>query len=212
MRFLNTLVILSTFLFVTGTAVPSFSQEAPDQKDETPGISDLKLDPENPETGADLKVNFKLKEPAVRADVKWFVNDSEVGPGKYDGVSTRAELGQPIKEGDKVKVEITPFDGGGTEGAVASKEITIRNAPPDLELIDQKLDGQTYKARVAAKDPEGGGVTLDLQGPEGMKIDQKGNITWKLTSSTVGKFDIKVTAKDEKGAETVLTYSLGIRR
>jgi hypothetical protein len=212
MRFFNTLVIFSTFLFVIGTAVPSFGEEAPEQNDEAPAITDVGFVPAEPETGAEVKVNFKLKEPAVRAEVKWFVNDAEVGPGKYDGVSTHAELGQPVKEGDKVKVEITPFDGGGTEGEVASKSVTVRNAPPEVELVDQKLEGQTYKAKVKATDPQGGQVTLDVHGPQGMKIDQKGNITWTLSSNTVGKFDVKVTAKNEKGAESVLTYSVGIRR
>jgi len=212
MRVFNTLVVLGAVVLVATTMIPCFGQEDVEQKEEAPVVTNVRFDPADPETGSNLKVDFKLNESAVRAEVKWFVNEVEIGPGKYDGVSAHAELGQPIKEGDKIKAEITPFAGDGTEGAVATKSVTVRNAPPELEMAYQKLEGQTYKAKVEAKDPDGDEVTLDLQGPEGMKIDQKGNITWKLPSKTAGKFDVKVTARDGKGAEAVLTFTLGIRR
>ena len=70
-----------------------------------------------------------------------------------------------------------------------------------------------YKARVKAVDPEGGPVTLTLlEGPQGMAMDEQGNITWKLAKGVSGSFPVKVSAKDEQGAEEILSYSIRIRK
>lgn len=190
---------------------PSSEEQAP-AAEAMPEVTGVVFDPANPATGAKLKVRFKYKEPAVEARVKWTVNDADLGSGKHDGISTEAQLDKDLKEGDVVKVEIIPFDGGGTEGQPVTKSVTIANAPPDMQFIYGRLEGEVYRAKVQAKDPEGGPVSFTVEGPAGMKIDQKGNITWKLTPRTAGSFDIRVVAKDEKGLEAVLTYSIGLRR
>ena len=45
-----------------------------------------------------------------------------------------------------------------------------------------------------------------------MTIDNNGAITWKITESTTGKFDVKVTATDNVGGRAVLDYSFRISR
>jgi len=212
----KSLVLFSVFLLMLAAGPASGQEQSSEEPapaaDAVPEVTGVTFDPANPATGAKLKVRFKYKEPAVRAQVKWTFNDIDLGPGNHNGISTEARLDRNLKEGDVIKIEIIPFDGGGSEGQPVTKSVTIANAPPDMQFLYGRLEGEVYKAKVEAKDPEGGPVTLSVEGPEGMKIDQKGNITWKLRSGTAGSFDIKVVAKDEKGLEAVLTYSIGLRR
>lgn len=212
----KSLVLFSVFLLMLAAGPASGQEQSSEEQtpaaEAAPEVTGVTFDPANPATGAKLKVRFKYKEPAVQARVKWTVNDEDLGSGKHDGIAAEAQLDKDLKEGDVVKVEIIPFDGGGSEGQPVTKSVTIANAPPDMQFIYGRLEGEVYRAKVEAKDPEGGPVTFTVEGPEGMKIDQKGNITWKLRPRTTGSFDIRVVAKDDKGLETVLTYSIGLRR
>jgi hypothetical protein len=83
---------------------------------------------------------------------------------------------------------------------------------PNLRLLKQEISGSNYIAKVQATDPEEGPVTLSLEGPPGMHIDQKGNVSWNIGTQTSGNFQIKISAKDQEGGTAVLTYSIQIGR
>jgi len=174
-------------------------------------ITDLKLIPERPETGARLKAFIKMA-GAVRAEVRWSLNGEEVELIDYDGLSEHVDFTKPIKAGDKIEVAITPFDMTQAAGTAVSKEIVCLNAPPNLRLVKQEMVGYNYKAHVEAKDPENSPVTLSIEGPPGMRIDQKGNIAWDIGTQTTGQFQVKILAKDREGAQAILSYSIQIGR
>lgn len=178
-------------------------------REPVPEVKDLRFEPARPISGDKVKLYIKM-ENAIRAEVRWAVNDGDEHLTDYDGVGDSVELNKSLKSGDTLKAVVTPFDGMANPGKAVTKSVKCFNSPPVLKLAGQKLDGYTYKAKIDVNDPEKGKVTLTVEGPDGMQIDPEGNVTWRLRKDTEGDFPIKVVAKDEEGAEAVLTYSIRI--
>lgn len=174
-------------------------------------VTDLRFDPERPETGSRLKAHIKMS-GAVRAEVRWSLNGEEVALADFDGLSDHVDFTTPIKAGDKIEVAVTPFDLAQAAGDTATKAVVCGNAAPNITLVKQEMVGHNYTARVEATDPENGPVALSVEGPPGMRIDQKGNITWSIGTQTSGQFQVKVSAKDQEGAQAILSYSIQIGR
>lgn len=180
---------------------------------EVPRVKELKFSPERPETGDALKMRIALDGSALRAEVRTSKNEDELGTTYYDGLSEFLEVKNRFKAGDKVKVEVTPFDAQGASGVPVIRTVEIVNAPPTAKLMDQKMAANTYTARIEAKDPEGDPIVFSVkEGPSGLTVDQKGHVNWKLGETASGTFPISISVKDSHGAEVVLSYSLGIRR
>jgi len=208
------LIVCIIGLIFLGTAV-SFGQSdeegTPQLTPEPARITDLRFDPERPETGSNLKVLIKMA-GAVRAEVRWSLNEEEVDLVDFDGLSDHVAFDRPIKSGDKIEVSATPFDLAQAPGQTVTKEVVCGNAAPNLRLVKQEMVGHNYTARVVATDPEETPVNLTLEGPPGMRIDQKGNVNWSIGAQTSGQFQVKIMAKDEEGATAVLSYSIQIGR
>jgi hypothetical protein len=178
-----------------------------------PRVKELKFSPERPETGDALKMRIALDGGALRAEVKTLKNNDELGTTYYDGLSEFFEIKDRFKAGDQVKVEVTPFDAQGASGPPVVKTVEIVNAPPTAKLMNQKITGSTYTARVEAKDPEGDPITFSVkEGPAGLTVDQKGNVNWTVGDTVSGTFPISISVKDSHGAEVVVSYTVGLRR
>jgi hypothetical protein len=199
------------FLGSSVSFVQSDDQGTPQLTPEPARVTDLRFDPERPETGANLRAVIKMA-GAVRAEVRWSLNGEEVDLVDFDGLSDHVNFDRPIKSGDKIEVAVTPFDLAQAPGKTVTKEVVCGNAPPNLRLVKQQIVGHNYVAKVEATDPEETPVKLTLEGPPGMRIDQKGNVLWKIGTRTNGQFQVKITAKDQEGAAAVLSYSIQIGR
>jgi hypothetical protein len=176
-------------------------------------VAKLKFQPPNPKTGDRVKAIVEYGATTVRAELTWFVNGQQVDTVDLDEITKESELEWTIKAGDKIRVSMIPFNEAGDPGKTVSKKIVCGNAGPEIKLVDQRLSGGRYEAQVEAIDPEGGKVILTLKkAPPGMKIDSGGKIAWDLKGKAKGSFPIQVSAKDDKGAETILSYSFTIRR
>jgi hypothetical protein len=198
-------LVLTAVLICLGLS-PAFGQSG------APTVVDVKVDPEQPRTGDTIKIWFNLGKGAERAEVRWSLNGEEVQLSDYVEAEKYVELDRPAKAGDKIVATITPFDASGEAGKAIVRPIVCANAPPELKLVDQRIEKGTYRARIEARDPQGGAVSLTLeQAPPGMKMDAKGNIEWALGSDTAGKFPVKVKAKGD-GGEAVLSFDVGIKR
>ena len=184
---------------MSALAVPSMAgaqETAPE--DLPPEVGDLSFDPERPETGQKLLLHMNLRN-TVRAEVKWTLNEEEIG-FSGTGVTDYVVFPKAIKAGDKIKATVTPVTAFGQSGDPKDKEAVCYRAPLSLSFLYQNLDSALYKAKINAEDPQGGLVTLTLlEGPQGMNLDQEGNITWKLGKGASGTFPVKVSAKDEQG-------------
>ena len=179
----------------------------------SPDLGSLEFLPPQPRTGDDLKVKITVGGSALRAEVRWSVNGEEVALSDCNDTVPEAALGVAIKAGDQIEVSVTPFNAENEAGWPMVRKITIGNAPPHIKLLEQKIVSGVYTAKVEATDPEGEPVSFTLQqGPPGMSVDPKGAISWRFSQGTTGKFDVKVSAKDQQGGEAVLLYSFAIRR
>jgi hypothetical protein len=210
-------VLIGAFFFILMGQIGLFAQEPETQSPESaPPVflskDAVRFQPANPETGDKLALIIKMSEQIPSVEVRWSVNGDHFDTVHYDGSTESVELNKPIKSGDEIEVEVIPYDLSGTPGSPVKKKVVCRKAPPTLKLLRQKVDKDTYSAAVEAKDPEDQPLSLSLEGPPGMSIDNNGAITWKITESTTGKFDVKVTATDTAGGKAVLDYSFRISR
>lgn len=203
---IGTTVVLLGLMFVL---IGSYTVEAEEAKSAKPTVTDVVFDPANPQTGDKLKVRMKLHH-AVRAEVKWSVNGEEAGMSDYDGFADGVEFSGTLKTGDKITAKVTPFNDMGEAGATVEKQVRCTKAPPTLKLVSQKVAGTVYKAKVDVSDPDKGSVTLTVEGPKGMQIDNDGNISWEMGKTKSGKWPIKVVGKDSAGAKVILTWTLRI--
>jgi hypothetical protein len=177
-----------------------------------PTVSEAKFDPPKPISGQPIKLDIKLGGTAIRAEVKWSVNDEEVDTSDYDGLGKPVEFKKKTKAGDKVTALVIPFDPMGAPGNKAKKEVVIGSAPPVVKLTGQKIVGHTYTAHIDAVDPQGGPIKFTInQAPEGLTIDAQGDISWKISESITGSFPVIITASDEKGASTMVSFTIDLR-
>jgi len=178
-----------------------------------PTVVDLKVDPEQPRTGDTIRIWFNLGEGAERAEVRWSVNGEEVQLADYVEAVKYVELDRPAKAGDKIMATITPFDASGEAGQAVVRQIVCTSAPPELKVVNQRIEKNAYRGKIEARDPQGGAVSLILeQAPPGMKMDAKGSIEWALGNDTAGKFPVKVRAKSDRNGEAVISFDVGIKR
>jgi len=212
---MNVLRIVSLIVAIGLLSATAYGQgSAPDtEEDSAPKIVGAGFEPARPETGDRLKMRVQIGGAALRAEVLWFVNGEEAGLSDCDENSEYAELDHLLKAGDRIKATATPFDQENEPGRRVTKELVVRNGVPVVKLKEQKIDRTVYKAKLEAVDPEGGPISFSIQeGPPGMKIDPKGLITWEFAKDTSGRFDVKVSARDEQGAQAIVLYSFRIWR
>jgi hypothetical protein len=186
---------------------PSYAQAG------TSTVVDVKVEPEQPRTGDTIKLWFNLGEGTQRAEVRWSLNGEEVQLSDYAEALKFVEFERPAKAGDTIVATITPFDATGEAGRPLVRRIVCASAPPELRVVDQRIEGNAYKAKIEANDPQGGTVSLSLDAaPPGMKMDPRGSIDWPLSQNTAGRFPVKVRGKTGQGGEAVLSFDVGIKR
>jgi len=210
-------VLIGAFFLILMGQIGLFAQEPTTQSPEsaTPVFlpkDAVRFQPANPETGDKLALIIKMTEQIPSVEVRWSVNGDHFDTVHYDGSGESVELNRPIKSGDEIEAEVIPYDLSGTPGMAVQKKVVCRKAPPTLKLVRQKIEKDTYTAVIEVKDPEDQPVSLAIEGPPGMTIDNNGAITWKITEKTTGKYDVKVTGTDNVGGRAVLSYSFRISR
>jgi hypothetical protein len=141
-------------------------------------------------SGADITYKFD-----------WKINGQAAGDGS-DSIGG-------FKRGDKVTVQIMPFDGETAAGQSRILSMEIANTTP--KIVEQKetpFDGKTFTMQIKATDSDGDTLSYELLGgPEGMTIDNKsGMVNWPLKGNNGGDYPIKVKITDGHGGET--TYQL----
>lgn len=146
------------------------------------------IDAEDPDRNA---VSFRLK---------WFVNEKPV-PG--DNLSQLAP--GSVKRGDRVSVEITPFDGT-VEGPVYRAEtVTVGNTPPVVTNIALEpapsAPGDRVIARVEASDPDHDPIHFSYRWWKNQTVVKEGEEAELDTTGFVIKdaIRVEVTPQDEGG-------------
>jgi len=195
----------------SGSTSASSASRGPGEESSAPEriVESISFDPEVPATGDSLSARVRVvpgtDDAPARFRYRWSVNGETV-QDREDEV-----LDHAVKAGDFVEVEVIPADES-RRWRKAMKSVRIANGYPEIVLGARKIgeDG-SYSARVEASDPDGDPLTLRLEkAPPGMTLDDQGGIRWEPGPGDQGTFEIQVKALDDKGAETVLSYSIHI--
>jgi hypothetical protein len=177
-------------------------------KNSPPAINSVEISPSSPRHGTDLTLNADADDADdddVILHVRWFVNE--------EVVSTDEVLsGSRIKAEDKVYAVVTPYDGTDEGKPVNSGLIVIQNSPPKFTSGPPLIEGRTMNAEIKVEDVDGDKFDLSLEeSPPGMRIED-GRLLWKapdLHKDT--SFVVKIKARDERGGETTVSFSLDLR-
>ena len=117
-----------------------------------------------------------------------------------------------FKKGDKISVEITPFDGK-NYGPSRILTTEIKKSTPKLTESNQvSFDGKVLVYQVRAVDPDGYPINYSLMdAPQGMDIDKNsGLIKWVLPGNISGDQSVKVKISDNTGGEVVYTLNIAM--
>lgn len=140
----------------------------------------------------------------VRFEITWQRNGQPAGSG--------SRLTTPVKRGDKVTVEITPFDGE-DRGKYVTFSREILNTPPVIEGQEQfQLKENIASFHVRASDADGDSLMYSLKDAHaGMSIDRStGIVRWQTTPGTTGKVPFTVTVADGSGGEATARFLVSI--
>ena len=141
----------------------------------------------------------------VELRYRWLINDEE------DSFSTTETLAfDRYRKGDRIQVEVTPFDGFDEGNSLISQTLTIPNTPP--HIVSSPPAGFTdsqYFYQIQAVDPDGDELIYRLdEAPAGMSIDEAGQVLWSLTEVTPGTYPIKITVEDPDGGKITQTFTI----
>jgi hypothetical protein len=178
-------------------------------KNSNPRINSVEISPSSPQHGTDLSLNADVDDADgddITLLARWFVNEKEV--------STEEVLsGSKIKAADKVYALVTPFDGTNEGLPVNSGWVLVQNSPPEIVSAPPSIEGRTMNYEIEMKDGDGDNIDLSLeQGPNGMRLE--GNrLIWEAPEIDKDtSFLVKIKARDERGGETSVSFSLDVRK
>jgi hypothetical protein len=171
-----------------------------------PVIIISELLPAKPKVDSNFTVTIKTKDidnDAINYTYKWTVNDIFASELPY--------LNTELKSGDKVAVEITPYDKDDSGRTVRITK-KVLNSLPLFEESKPFLDDNIYKYQVAVTDPDNDVLTFKLdKGPEGMTIDPaSGLITWEVKPEDKGYHDIEVRVTDNNSGSLLIPITTRI--
>ncbi|MBI5056624.1 MAG: cadherin repeat domain-containing protein [Nitrospirae bacterium] len=171
-----------------------------------PVIINSKLLPQTPMASSTLTVDVNAEDfdkDRISYKYKWYLNDNFIGEDK--------SLYTELKGGDRIMVEVTPFDGEDTGSPVRLKN-TVYNIIPVYTEGKPSVNGNIFTYQVKATDPDGDTLTYELkEGPDGMTINtSSGLITWKVPQGDREPHDVKVLISDGKGGEVLVPFSAKI--
>jgi hypothetical protein len=178
-------------------------------KNSPPRINSVEISPGSPQHGTDLSLDANVSDvdgDDVVLRARWFINEEEVSMGEVLS-------GSKIKAADKVYALVTPFDATNEGLPFNSGWILVQNSPPEFVSPSPSIEGRTMNYEVEVKDGDGDNIDLSLeQGPNGMRFE--GNrLVWEAPEIDKDtSFLVEIKARDERGGETSVSFSLDVRK
>lgn len=171
-----------------------------------PSIIVSELLPAQPRVDSTFTVSLKAKDvdnDMINYKYKWSVNDAFVSEQPY--------LNTELRSGDKVAIEITPYD---KEDSGKTVRITrkVLNSLPVFSESKPVFDGTVYSYQMQVTDPDNDALSFKLRkGPDGMNIDPaSGLITWNVKPEDKGYHEIEVQVTDGNGGTLIIPFSTTI--
>ncbi len=158
---------------------------------------DITLHPE----GADIDGD------EIRYAYVWRINGQVVV-----GVGGPVLQGDLFRRGDRIRVEITPFDGEDEGPVYRSPEELIPNGPPRFVSTPPALEDACYRYRAVAEDPDGDDLLFALEkGPQGMSMDvERGLLTWCIRADQAGTHPVRIAVQDAGGLRAWQEFALNV--
>ncbi len=143
----------------------------------------------------------------IRWEYQWSRN------GEILTTETTAVLpGDRYQRGDRIGVQVTPYDGEDRGEPYTPNAVVISNGAP--EFVSQPpthAGGAEYQYQVQAADPEADPITYRLvKAPAGMTLDPSGMVRWSLRGVTAGLHQVEVEVDDGRGGKASQPFELNI--
>ncbi len=173
-----------------------------------PIILSVKLSPPEPKASDTIKANvITANGSKENIAYKWSKNGEEL-PETSDTLS-----GVKFKRGDKITLNVTPFEGSRYSSPI-TVFVTIANSAPRIISSPDTLrfDGKRFSYKVLAEDHDGDTLHYSLKAaPQGMNIDSNsGVITWDTGPEDKGPHQVTIAVSDGYGGEAVQGFTLEI--
>ena len=164
----------------------------------------------NPRDGFRTKIDASDPEgDTISFIYQWKLNDEDI-PGE---TNETLFWNDNFKRGDKLTVEIIPFDNEAQGKWKSEGSIEIPNSPPSIisEPISEVENGK-FSYDIVTDDPDGDDINITINNkPEGMNFDpEKSRIIWEFNEEDFGTYDVEIVVTDEYGAATFQELNLVI--
>lgn len=176
-----------------------------------PKILELPFSPADFYQGIDITVMPRVDDPdndPVDFDFVWFRNE-EMMPGEKSSTLS----GLSFRRGDRIAIQVIPFDGTDHGETFRSRAVVVPNAAPDIVSTPPvNFKSRVYRYQVRAEDVDGDLLTYVLEtAPAGMVINKvTGEIVWPIGADQSGENRVKIVVSDETQAIAFQEYTITI--
>jgi hypothetical protein len=176
-----------------------------------PEIEELPFSPADFFRGVDITVTPHAEDPdgdLVSFSYLWLINDEEI-TWEYGPTLS----GDRFRRGDRLALQVTPFDGEEHGKMFRSRAVVVPNARPDIVSTPPvNFESRVYRYQVKAEDVDGDALAFVLvNAPAGMVIGKEtGEIVWQIGEDQTGEHRVRIEVQDEAGAKAFQEYSITI--
>ncbi len=196
---------------VVATSLRSEARAAALMVNTPPKILELPFSPADFYRGVDITVTPLAEDPdddPVSFTYLWLINDEEL---PWESGATLP--GERFRRGDRLALQVTPFDGEVHGEAFRSRALVVPNAPPNFVSIPpESFESRIYRYQAIADDADGDALTYLLAAaPAGMVINEKtGEVVWTIGADQSGEQRVRIEVQDEAGAKAFQEYTITI--
>lgn len=161
--------------------------------------------------GIDVTVQPQAEDPdgdEVQFRYLWIINGEQ-----ETWEDSSVLIGDRFHRGDRIALQVIPFDGEKEGRAYRTGEITVPDAPPHFVTTPPPVrKTRTYVYEARAEDPDGDNLSYSLEsGPAGMTIDKNtGRLTWDISPDQAGEHKAKIEVSDGEGLRAAQKISFDI--
>lgn len=160
--------------------------------------------------GVDIEVlpeGADLDGDPVQFRYVWTIN------GEALSLDSPVLAGDRFRKGDRISLNVIPFDGEDEGRMYRGREVVVPNAPPSfVSMPPQRFKAGVYRYEARAEDPDGDAIKYALESaPAGMSIDSAtGTVVWSIEKGQAGEHKVTIVAEDEEGAKAFQEYVVTI--
>lgn len=138
----------------------------------------------------------------------WSINGEEV-----IGNDSPLLSGEHFCKGDRIALDVVPYDEDGAGQIFRGREFVVPNSPPSfISAPPLQFNDRIYSYEARAEDPDGDRLTYSLESaPVGMTIDNAtGDIRWLIEAGAAGEHHIRIVVQDEEGMNAFQEFMLSL--